>query len=51
MAQGYPLVAQVAVLMVLLSVPLGALLIRFALEIGQALFSKEKKRPVSAWSG
>jgi CPA2 family monovalent cation:H+ antiporter-2 len=48
LAQGYPLVAQVAVLMVLLSVPLGALLIRFAPEIGQALFPKEKKRPVSA---
>jgi CPA2 family monovalent cation:H+ antiporter-2 len=51
LAQGYPLVAQVAVLMVLLSVPLGALLIRFAPEIGQALFSKEKKRPVSARPG
>jgi CPA2 family monovalent cation:H+ antiporter-2 len=51
LAQGYPLVAQVAVLMVLLSVPLGALLIRFAPEIGQALFSKEKKRPVSAKPG
>jgi CPA2 family monovalent cation:H+ antiporter-2 len=51
LAQGYPLVAQVAVLMVLLSVPLGALLIRFAPEIGQALFPKEKKRPVSARPG
>jgi CPA2 family monovalent cation:H+ antiporter-2 len=51
LAQGYPLVAQVAVLMVLLSVPLGALLIRFAPEIGQALFSQEKKRPVSARPG
>jgi CPA2 family monovalent cation:H+ antiporter-2 len=51
LAQGYPLVAQVAVLMVLLSVPLGALLIRFAPEIGQALFPKEKKRPVSAKPG
>jgi CPA2 family monovalent cation:H+ antiporter-2 len=51
LAQGYPLVAQVAVLMVLLSVPLGALLIRFAPEIGQALFSTEKKRPVSARPG
>lgn len=51
LAQGYPLVAQVAVLMVLLSVPLGALLIRFAPEIGQALFTKEKKRPVSARPG
>jgi CPA2 family monovalent cation:H+ antiporter-2 len=45
LAQGYPLVAQVAVLLVLLSIPLGALLIRFAPEIGQALFPKEKKRP------
>ncbi|MDT7921492.1 MAG: cation:proton antiporter [Thermus sp.] len=51
LAQGYPLVAQVAVLTVLLSVPLGALLIRFAPEIGQALFPKEKKRPVSARPG
>jgi CPA2 family monovalent cation:H+ antiporter-2 len=51
LAQGYPLVAQVAVLMVLLSVPLGALLIRFAPEIGQALFPKEKKRPASARPG
>jgi CPA2 family monovalent cation:H+ antiporter-2 len=51
LAQGYPLVAQVSVLMVLLSVPLGALLIRFAPEIGQAFFHKEKKRPVSAKPG
>ncbi|RTG99509.1 sodium:proton antiporter [Thermus scotoductus] len=36
-AQGYPLVAQVAVLLVLLSIPLGALLIRFAPEIGRLL--------------
>ena len=36
-AQGYPLVAQVAVLLVLLSVPLGALLIRFAPELGRLL--------------
>lgn len=35
--QGYPLVAQVAVLLVLLSIPLGALLIRFAPEIGRLL--------------
>ena len=45
LAQGYPLVAQVAVLLVLLSIPLGALLIRFAPEIGQALFPRERKRP------
>ncbi|UZX15479.1 cation:proton antiporter [Thermus sp. PS18] len=35
--QGYPLVAQVAVLLVLLSIPLGALLIRFAPELGRLL--------------
>ncbi len=45
LAQGYPLVAQVAVLLVLLSIPLGALLIRFAPEIGQALFPRKRKRP------
>jgi len=51
LAQGYPLVAQVAVLMVLLSVPLGALLIRFAPEIGQALFPPEKKAQAAAKAG
>jgi len=51
LAQGYPLVAQVAVLMVLLSVPLGALLIRFAPEIGQALFPPEKKARAAAKVG
>jgi CPA2 family monovalent cation:H+ antiporter-2 len=51
LAQGYPLVAQVAVLMVLLSVPLGALLIRFAPEIGQALFPPEKKARAAAKAG
>ncbi|WP_038070333.1 cation:proton antiporter [Thermus scotoductus] len=42
--QGYPLVAQVAVLLVLLSIPLGALLIRFAPEIGRLLL-REAPRP------
>lgn len=44
--QGYLLVAQVAVLLVLVSIPLGALLIRFAPEIAQALYPEEhpKKR-------
>ena len=51
LAQGYPLVAQVAVLMVLLSVPLGALLIRFAPEIGKALFPPEKKARAAAKAG
>ncbi|NHK39987.1 cation:proton antiporter [Thermus thermophilus] len=46
LGQGYPLVAQVAVLLVLVSIPLGALLIRFAPEIAQALYPEEhpKKR-------
>ncbi|MCS7218226.1 MAG: cation:proton antiporter [Thermus sp.] len=44
LAQGYPLVAQVAVLLVLLSIPLGALLIRFAPELGGLLF-REGPRP------
>lgn len=43
-AQGYPLVAQVAVLLVLLSIPLGSLLIRFAPELGRLLF-QEARRP------
>lgn len=43
-AQGYPLVAQVAVLLVLLSIPLGALLIRFAPELGSLLL-REAPRP------
>jgi hypothetical protein len=51
LAQGYPLVAQVAVLMVLLSVPLGALLIRFAPEIGKALFSKDWTYAASTCTG
>ncbi|MFN4231407.1 cation:proton antiporter [Thermus sp.] len=42
-AQGYPLVAQVAVLLVLLSVPLGALLIRFAPELGRLLLREAPK--------
>lgn len=42
--QGYPLVAQVAVLLVLLSIPLGALLIRFAPELGSLLL-REAPRP------
>lgn len=41
--QGHPLVAQVAVLLVLLTVPLGALLIRFAPEIGRSLYPKTRK--------
>lgn len=46
--QGYPLVAQVAVLLVLLSIPLGALLIRFAPELGRLLLREAPKprRPV-----
>ncbi|ULR40360.1 cation:proton antiporter [Thermus sp. NEB1569] len=44
LGQGYPLVAQVAVLLVLLSIPLGALLIRFAPEIGRLLL-REAPRP------
>ncbi len=51
LAQGYPLVAQVAVLLVLLSIPLGALLIRFAPEIGKALFPPEKKARAAAKAG
>ncbi|GAA6755911.1 cation:proton antiporter [Thermus thalpophilus] len=43
LAQGYPLVAQVAVLLVLLSIPLGALLIRYAPEIGERLYPKAPK--------
>ncbi|GAB5603767.1 cation:proton antiporter [Thermus sp. FJN-A] len=39
--QGYPLVAQVAVLLVLVSIPLGALLIRYAPEIAQTLFPEK----------
>lgn len=38
-AQGYPLVSQVAVLLVLLSIPLGALLIHLAPSLGR-LFPK-----------
>jgi len=44
LSQGYPLVAQVAVLLVLVSIPLGALLIRFAPEIAQALYPGERPR-------
>lgn len=40
LAQGYPLVAQVAVLSVLVSVPLGALAIRFAPELGRLLLGE-----------
>ncbi|GAA5334874.1 MULTISPECIES: cation:proton antiporter [Thermus] len=40
LAQGYPLVAQVAVLLVLLSIPLGALLIRYAPELGERLYPR-----------
>ncbi|BAW02488.1 Na(+)/H(+) antiporter [Thermus thermophilus] len=40
--QGYPLVAQVAVLLVLVSVPLGALLIRYAPGIAQALYPEAR---------
>lgn len=44
--QGYPLVAQVAVLLVLVSVPLGALLIRFAPELARLLYREApRKRP------
>lgn len=42
--QGYPLVAQVAVLLVLLSVPLGALLTRYAPEVARFLL-REAPRP------
>ena len=41
---GYPLVAQVAVLLVLVSIPLGALLIRYAPEIAQALYPEARPR-------
>ncbi|GLV48392.1 sodium:proton antiporter [Thermus sp. LT1-2-5] len=43
LAQGYPLVAQVAVLLVLLSIPLGALLIRYAPEVGERFYPKAPK--------
>ncbi|SDF26424.1 potassium/proton antiporter membrane subunit, CPA2 family [Thermus arciformis] len=44
--RGYPLVAQVAVLLVLVSVPLGALLIRFAPELARLLYQEApRKRP------
>jgi CPA2 family monovalent cation:H+ antiporter-2 len=43
LGQGYPLVAQVAVLLVLVSVPLGALLIRFAPELYRALEGRGPK--------
>jgi CPA2 family monovalent cation:H+ antiporter-2 len=41
LGQGYPLVAQFAVLLVLISIPLGALLIRFAPEIGARLYPRK----------
>ena len=44
LGQGYPLVAQVAVLLVLVSIPLGALLIRYAPEIAQALYPEARPR-------
>lgn len=44
LAQGYPLVAQVAVLLVLVSIPLGALLIRFAPELGQRLYREASRK-------
>ncbi|TFU17102.1 cation:proton antiporter [Thermus tengchongensis] len=48
-AQGYPLVAQVAVLLVLVSIPLGALLIRFAPDIGRWLYPKgQRAKPAQA---
>ncbi|MDM7323614.1 MAG: cation:proton antiporter [Thermus sp.] len=49
-AQGYPLVAQVAVLLVLLSIPLGALLIRFAPELGRVLMGEPRRQGRSARS-
>ncbi|MFN4069992.1 MAG: cation:proton antiporter [Thermus caldifontis] len=44
-AQGYPLVAQVAVLLVLVSIPLGAVLTRFAPELGRILLRETQSRP------
>ncbi|WP_337843866.1 cation:proton antiporter [Thermus sp.] len=44
LGQGYPLVAQLAVLLVLLSIPLGALLIRFAPEMGKRLYPEKGRR-------
>ena len=44
LGQGYPLVAQVAVLLVLVSIPFGALLIRYAPEIAQALYPEARPR-------
>ncbi|WP_347240449.1 cation:proton antiporter [Thermus sp.] len=44
LGQGYPLVAQVAVLLVLVSIPLGALLIRFAPELGQRLYREASRK-------
>ncbi|AFV75757.1 Kef-type K+ transport system, membrane component [Thermus oshimai JL-2] len=41
LGQGYPVVAQFAVLLVLISIPLGALLIRFAPEIGARLYPRK----------
>ena len=42
--QGYPLVAQVAVLLVLVSIPLGALLIRFAPELARLLYREVPRK-------
>ena len=50
LGQGYPLVAQVAVLLVLVSIPLGALLIRYAPEIAQALYPEARPRKRAKWA-
>lgn len=44
-AQGYPLVAQVAVLLVLVSIPLGGVLTRFAPELRRILLRETQSRP------